>query len=217
MLVHVTYAPSSEYRIIFKTTPGDLSQDMPGLGTFTGLSPDELDELREVANTQLSLRRGSVGYGESSTGIELVITLASIPANILGLVAAGKAVKSVIGKIQSRRKRSLTITDPNTMAAVAAASVETELLDKLAGTRLRSVRNLFGGEPPWYGTIWGTDATHVWAVTFEQTVDGYAFIIFMSPTGLVLGHTQVPLEEYFDGTTYHRRTPEDVTNYQVPE
>ena len=190
---------------------------MPGLGTFTGLAPDELDELSEATNARLSLLRGSVGYGESSTGIELVITLASIPANVLGLVAAGKAVKSVIEKIQSRRKRTVTITDSKTMAAVAVTSVKPELLDKLAGIQLRSVRNLFGGEPPWFGTIWGTDARHVWAVTFEQTVDGYAFIIFMSPTGLVLGHTQVPLEEYFDGTTYHRRTPEDLTKYQMPE
>jgi hypothetical protein len=213
----VTYTQGSEYRVIFKATPSDLGQDMPGLGTFTGLAPDELDELSEATNARLSLLRGSVGYGESSTGIELVITLASIPANVLGLVAAGKAVKSVIEKIQSRRKRTVTITDSKTMAAVAVTSVKPELLDKLAGIQLRSVRNLFGGEPPWFGTIWGTDARHVWAVTFEQTVDGYAFIIFMSPTGLVLGHTQVPLEEYFDGTTYHRRTPEDLTKYQMPE
>jgi hypothetical protein len=133
------------------------------------------------------------------------------------LVAAGKTVKSVIEKIQSRRKRTVAITDSNTMAAVAAASVNTELLDKLTGARFISVRNLFGGEPPWHGTIWGTDARHVWAVTFEQTVDGYAFIILMSPTGLVLGHTQVPLEAYFDGTAYHHRTPEDLARHQVPE
>ena len=146
-VVTVTYLQSWEYRVVFGATPGDFNEDMPGLGTFTGFSPDELDELGKATSAQLLIRRGSLVYGESAAGIELVITLASIPANLIGLVAAGKAVKFVIEKIQSRRKWTVAITDSNTMAAaVAAASVNTELLDKLTGARLVSVRNLFGGD-----------------------------------------------------------------------
>jgi hypothetical protein len=100
------------------------------------------------------------------------------------------------------------------MAAVASASVSGAALELLHGTRLKSVRNLFGGEPPnWLGT----DTRHVWAVVFEHETQGYALIIFMSPSGLVLGHAQVPLETYWDGSTYQQRTPEDIAGFPSPE
>lgn len=209
----MTYVPRSVYKVTFDST-GYLSDGMPSIDAFTGLSANELDDLHETMSAEFSLRRGSLGYGESTSGIELAITIASIPANLVGLAATGIAIKSVIEKIQNRRKRKIAITDPSTLAAIGAASLKHEVLDKLTGAKLVSVHNLIGGDPPYYGTIWGTDARHVWAVTFEQTMEGCAFIIFMSPTGLVLGHTEVPLEAYFDGTSYHERTPEDLAQYR---
>jgi hypothetical protein len=109
----------------------------------------------------------------------------TICASVLGMVQAGQMVKSVIERVQHRRERTVTISDPLTMAAVAAASVNRELLDQLTGATLRSVRNLFGRElPNWLGT----DSRQVWAVTFEHETLGHPLIIFMSPSGLVLGH-----------------------------
>ena len=42
----------------------------------------------------------------------------------------------------------VTISDRDTMAAIAAASVSPDTVDRLTGTRLRSVKNLSGSEPP---------------------------------------------------------------------
>lgn len=131
-----------------------------------------------------------MGVGAAAPGIELVLAYASIPGDVLALFKIAKKIKSAIRNIQDRRARPATVSDPDTMAAMAAASATSEVAEKLRGTRLRAVRNLFGGEPP---NRLGTDSRHIWAVVFEHETQGYALVIFMSPSGLVLGQAQVPM------------------------
>ncbi len=210
-LVAVTDDLTSEFKVTFGAAREEVGEGRVRLDILTGLTPDDLEELSDDTGTRFSLRPGSVGVGAARLGIELIITYASIPGDILSLVAAGQMIRSVIKKIQSRRMRSVTISDSDTMAAVAAASLKSDLLDQLDCTKVRSVRSLFGGEPPnWLGT----NTRHVWAVTFEHETEGYAFVIFMSPSGLVLGHAQVPLESYWDGATYKRRKPENIARFR---
>ena len=200
----------SEFKITFGAAREEVGEGSVRLDDLAGLSTDDLQELSDETGTRLSLRPGSVGVGAAGPGIELILAYASIPGDFLTLVQAGQMIRSVIKKIQSRRMRSVTISDSDTMAAVAAASLKSDLLDQLDGTRVRSVRNLFGAEPPnWVGT----DTRHVWAVTFEHETKGYAFVIFMSPSGLVLGHAQVPLKSYWDGATSKQRTPGAIARF----
>jgi hypothetical protein len=207
----VTNELTSELKLTFGVAREELDGGHVRLDALAGLSPDDLEQLGDDTGTHISLRPGSVGVGAAGPGVELVLAYASIPGDFLALVSIGQMIKSVVKKIQNSRTRSVTISDSNTMAAMAAASLKDDLLDQLDGTKLRSVRNLFGSEPPdWLGT----DTRHVWVVTFEHETRGYAFVIFLSPSGLVLGHAQVPLESYWDGSTYQRRRPEDIARFR---
>ena len=178
------------------------------LHSLEGLTPTDLQALSDETGAQVTTRRASVGVGAAGPGVEVILAYASIPGDILALVEIGKKIKQVIRKVQSHRAtRTVTISDRDTMAAVAAASATGETADHLTGTRLRSVRNLSDGEPPsWLGT----DDRHVWAVVFEHGTQGYVLLFFMSPSGLVLGSARVPLEHYWDGllptSTGHPKT-----------
>lgn len=209
MLLRMTDSLHSDFKITFGIGHETGSSDHH-LDSLVGLSPADLDNFSAGTGTSLSTRPGSVGVGAAGPGVELILTFASIPGDFVSFVAIGQMIRSVVKQIQSRRQRPITVSDPNTMSALAAASVKTDLHDQLKGTRLKSVRNLFGGEPPnWLGT----DTRDIWAVTFEHETEGYTFIIFMSSSGLVLGQAEIPLESYWDGTKYQQRTPEDVARW----
>jgi len=208
--VRMTNPEMLEFKITFGVGHEQAGGSVRQLDSFAGLSRDDLEKLADGSGARLHTRPGSVGVGAAGPGVELVLAYASIPGDFVSLVAAGQMIRSIVKKVQDRRRRTVTISDSNTMAAVAAASLKSELGDQLRGARLKSVRNLFGGEPPnWLGT----DTRHVWAVTFEHVTDGYVFIILMSPSGLVLGHVTVPLESYWDGSSYQQRTAQDIASF----
>jgi len=201
---------TTEFKVTLGVLPEEVSVEGVRLDALAGLGPDDLEEIGRDTGADVTVRPGSTGVGAAGPGIELILAYVSIPGDLLALIEIGKKIKSAIKKIRARRARSVTISDSDTMAAVAAASVTGELIEKLHGASLKAVRNLFGGEPPnWLGT----DSRHIWAVVFEHETQGYALIIFMSPSGLVLGHVQVPVETYWDGSTYRSRTPEDIARF----
>ncbi len=201
---------TSEFRVTLGAMLEEIEHGVVRLDALVGLGPEDLRTLGNEAQADISVRQGGVGVGASGPGIELVLAFASIPGDLLALIEIGKRIKSVIKKIQGRDKRSVTISDSGTLAAVAAASASDDLLAQLKGTRLMSVRNLSGGEPPNWN---GTDTRHLWAVVFEHETQGYAWLLFMSPSGLVLSHCQVPLETYWDGSTYQHRSPEEIAGF----
>jgi hypothetical protein len=201
---------AAEFKIVFGVGhEGGAQGDR--LHALEGLTPADLQALGDETGAHVTTRRGSVGKGAAGPGVELILAYASVPGDILALIEIGKMIKQVIRKVQSHRAtRTVTISDRDTMAAVAAASATGETAAYLAGTRLLSVRNLSGGEPPnWLGT----DSRDVWAVVFEHETQGHVLVIFMSPSGLVLGSARVPLEYFWDGSAYQRRTMEDIADY----
>lgn len=65
------------------------------------------------------------------------------------------------------------IGDPDTLGAVAAASVDESMMNRLAGCR-------FAGTVPITASLGvGTDQRDIWAACFEG--EGFAIVIFMSP------------------------------------
>jgi len=129
--------PTSEFKVTFSVVPQEVSVEGVRLDALTGLGPDDLEEIGRDTAAHVTVRPGSTGVGAAGLGIELILAYVSIPGDLLALIEIGKKIKSAIKKIQARQARSITISDSDTMAAVAAASVPGELIGKLQGTRLR--------------------------------------------------------------------------------
>jgi hypothetical protein len=206
--------PPSEFKVTFGLVQEEeeVVGETVQFGAIAGFGPEDLEELSSDTGARVTVRPGSVGVGASALGIELVLAFAN-PGSVLALIQIGEKIKAAISRIQARRARPVTISDPSTMTAIAAASAVSEVLEKLHGTRFLAVRNLSGGDAP---PNWaGTDSRHIWAVVFEHETQGWALVIFMSPSGLFLGQTEVPVEMYWDGVTWQSRKPEDIAQFNT--
>lgn len=170
------------------------------------LSEAEVATVRAmVSDTPVSLRPGSVGKGWEASATFVAFEVAERIVNDFGsLLAVGAAVAGVVRWLKSRG-RFMLIDDENTIAVLAAAQ-NPSLHDELLGSMLiRSVCLTSGG-----GAM-GSDENEVWATSF-QTSDGWLLAVFTSSSGVVLGHTRVPLE-WHDG---RQRSTEELRNLSIP-
>jgi hypothetical protein len=137
-------------------------------------------------------------------GVGLVLEIAERVIQDVGtLVGLGLGLREIIKLVSQRRGRPPALLNSPALAAVAAASAP----DELAGTsHLRTAPLSVDGAV-------GTDERDVWASCFEDVEEGFVHVIFLSPSGLLLGHVHVPLEMYFDGAELRRRTEEEITDW----
>lgn len=175
--------------------------------TPTGLSPLDLQDLHSLApeGTRLGVQPGSVGKGAAGYGTTLLIDLAIGVTGGL-IVEAGKVAWKMIKEISSRRGgESPEISDPFSLGVVAAGAVSPAIQETLVGCRYRATVGITGSVGA------GTDARDIWAACFDG--DGYAVVIFVSPSGLCLGTVKVPAEFALVDDEWKQRTPDDIAEW----
>lgn len=134
------------------------------------------------------MRRGSVGKGAASVGVDLVLHIAEQVLNDGASVFAwGTVLWALNKKVQRHRGRTLAVQDPVTISALAAAACPQNELRLTGAYMSRSICLTGGGEGM------GTDIRDVWASSFVLG-NGDVLVLFNSPSGLVLGEVTVPPE-----------------------
>jgi hypothetical protein len=203
----------NELAITFGVDPriDETEAEMVRLDGVPGLQPADLSEIAADLSVQASVEPSGVGVGASGPGIELILACASVPADLLALAQIGAGLWKVIERVRARRHRSVIVSHGPTLAALAASTLPKEAMAAFDGMEYAGCRNLNGGEPPdWVGT----DDRHIWAVIFEHPTHGTMGVVFMAPSGLVVGWTVVPHVAYFNGSDYLWRSPEQIIDWR---
>lgn len=203
----------NELVLTFGVDPGtpEVENGMVRLDGVPGLQPPDLREIEVDLDVSASVEPGGVGVGASGPGIELVIAYLSLPGDLIALAHIGKGLRKVIDRVRGRHERPVVVSHGPTFAALAAASLPGAANEALEGMEYAGCRNLNGGEPPNWA---GTDDRHVWTVVFEHPTNGTMGLVFMAPSGLVLGWTVLPRVAYFNGKDYLWRSPEQIAEWR---
>lgn len=175
------------------------------LDRVVGLQAEDLQALPQVSCVRrAAVRDGAVGKGASGPGVVLVLEVVErVVQDLSGLVGLGLALREIIRLVSHRRGNPPALLNEAALAALAAASAAEEL----DGTYyLRTIPLSVDGTA-------GTDERDVWASCFEAPEEGAVHVVFLSPTGLVLGHVRVPVELYFDQSAVRRRTARDIARW----
>lgn len=196
-----------EVRLTFTATGREEEAgSVVGVGLGPELAWEDLPAISDETSATATLRPGGVGVGAAGPGIELVLQYSSEALTTMtGLVFVGEKLHALIRRLRARRGRP-TVKDSQTIAALAATEASRRY-DDLAGMQLYDSRMIVGSSPPQWA---GTDSRHVWASTFTHPTDGYLLVVFVSGSGMLLGFARVPLETYYDGTSWQMRSSEDV-------
>lgn len=202
-----TMGAMSEDRDAFEITFGPAEEmygpgDEVDVSRVPGVRDEDMVELtRMLPTARLSRRAGSIGKGASGPGASLVIEIAERILNDgASLLAYGAVLFEVIAWLKRRHGKSVNLNDPVTVAAVAAAQ-SSSLEHELVGSSYIGTVCITGGGPGL-----GVDARDVWASSFSLA-DGWALVIFSSPSALILGHVKIPSE--YDGNG-RVRAPEEI-------
>ncbi|WP_412515628.1 hypothetical protein K8Z49_27710 [Actinomadura madurae] len=186
-----------------------------------GLGPKDLADLEAAIDAEATLAEGSFGIGASGFGVSVLLALSdNAVSTVAGLLVIGGALRGFIRKVTGRPQVTMpSITESYTQAAIAAAGVP-KLRHELIEMTFVEAKPLDdrreGRHLP--GTAWGgTDPRDVWCVVFYHSRRGYSLMIFVSPTGVILGYVRVPHEMFFDGDDWIHRSEEEVRNFQVEE
>ncbi len=180
--------------------PYDDIDQVPG---FTAVDLEELRALGpDAVEVELSTEPGSVGKGAAGYGITLLIGTLAAAGAINTLVQFGEYALRIIAWIRDKTDAGPVIADPDTLGAVAAASADESTRARLTGCRFR------GTVPITASLGAGTDERDIWAACFDG--EWFGVVIFMSPSGTVLGTVVVPAEWGFIGGEWRMRTPEEI-------
>lgn len=189
-------------RITF--SPDVLIEDMADVEDFARRYDDELDELKHQAGvSHVILKPGSIGVGASGPGVDVIIHIVDnlrwISDDVARMALWGGIIKCFVDKVRSKQRKSLgpCIEDPDTLGALAATAIPgNEALSKyrFIGSRLLTIEEGLG-----------SDERQLAASTFVNDTAGSAIVVFISPSGALLGMVQVPLEVYWaEGHMVHR-------------
>jgi hypothetical protein len=170
-----------------------------------GLQPADLEQLQATTDLgSFSVRDGSVGKGAAGPGVAVVFEIAEHVVNdVASLIALGAALRAAIKWVSERRKKPPAIISPEALAALAADHAHGDL----AGTYYIKTVPLNVSEGV------GTDERDVWAACFDQPEAGVVHVIFISPSGRVLGHVRVPAEIYIEGASVRRRSEAELREW----
>jgi len=177
---------------------------MNGLEEVVGFRSSDLEEIRGMAPSEVSVSfgPGSVGKGAEALGVTLLIDTLVVMGGINTLIQFGGYARRVIDWMRDKTGAQPTISDPTTLGAVAAASVEGSMRARLDGS------SFLGTVPITASVGAGTDARDIYAAIFGG--EDFAIVIFMSPTGMVLGTVAVPAQMGYEGGEWRERTPEEI-------
>ncbi len=184
-----------------------LSRGEPSdLLAVAGFTEAELSEIARAAPVPVKVRQaeGSVGVGASAYGVDLVFQIMGTVADVAGLIVLGEYLRRLIERMRPSRGEA-TIGDPETLGAVAAASAPTDLREMLVGSYMVQTVPITAAPES------GTDARDIWASCFAG--DGFAVVIFMSPSSVCLGCVVVPSEWALVDGEYRSRTPEEIAQW----
>jgi hypothetical protein len=191
--------------VVWGVREPETDGDVVYLDRVVGFAPDDVEALRgDLPEGRLTVEPGGVGKGASGPGVALVFEVAEHVVNdTAGLIGIGVALREVILRVSKRRGRRPAIANEAALGALAAA----EAANQLAGARYAHTVPL-NVDP---GV--GTDERDVWAACFDVWEEGLVYVIFMSPSGLVLGQVRVPTEAFMDGDKYRMRSPEEIERW----
>jgi hypothetical protein len=191
--------------VIWGVTEPETDGDVVYLDRVVGFGPTDIEALRgQLAEGRLTVEPGGVGKGASGPGVALVLEVAEHVVNdVAGLIGVGLALRQAIRRISERRGRSPAIANEQALGALAAAEAANQL------TGARYVHTVPLNVDPGVGT----DERDVWAACFDRWDVGLVHVIFMSPSGLVLGQVRVPAEAFMDGAEYRMRSPQDIERW----
>lgn len=143
---------------------------------------------------RVRVEESDVGVGASGYAFEVIIEGARLVFDDTArLIAFGGWVLWLRDRVRKRRGGSPTVSDADTLGAVAAASIHDRT--DLTGRTFVGTQRLNG-----YGT--GPDETderHVWASAFQDYDRGDLLVIFLSSDLVVLGQVLVPIRLWFGG------------------
>lgn len=182
-----------ELRITFGVCVEEDGGDLLDVEQLDGLSADDLAELTETLRSNgvygaVRAEAGSVGKGAAGPGVQLVVTLMEhVVTDAASVLAIGSGLWALIRRVRARRDRAIAVQQPEAIQALAIAAAS-DRPAALAGGHVRPAVCLTGGGP---GV--GTDSRDVWA-TPTVLPGGDVWIVFSSPSGLVLGQVTVPAE-----------------------
>lgn len=165
---------------------------------------DELADLRAREGvTRISVSESGIGMGASGPAFEVAVELVRTFTDDAGrLVALGGWILWLADRVKAKRGGGPMMEDGPTLGAVAANRVHGAT--NLDGYQLLECRPLQGDAGC------GTDDRVIWLAIFDHATRGDVLVVFMSPTGILLGQVVVPYETYSDGTDYKWRTPEEI-------
>lgn len=179
--------------------PHDVVDQAPG---FTASDLDDLRNALGGGSIDVSVSPASIGKGASGYGVTVAVTILSVAGGISGLLHLGEYALKAITTIRTRTGSSPTIHDPDTLGAVAAASAKAHAPFDLTGC------HYVGTVPITARPEAGTDARDIYAACFDG--EGFAGVIFMSPSGTVLGTITVPAEYGFEEGEWRHRSAEEL-------
>ncbi len=165
--------------------------DVERIAGFTSADVDALQDelLRQGLGGAVHIEPGSIGKGAAGPGVQLVVEIGERVLNDgASVLAWGGALWALVRKVgRSRKLRRLTVQQPEAIGALALAAAP-RTPGGLQGSHIGHSVCLTGGGP-----AMGTDSRDLWAtpVTLEF---GDIWVLFSSPSGLVLGDVTVPLE-----------------------
>lgn len=182
-----------ELRITFSVGVEEYNGDLLDVEQLDGLTTDDLAELTETLRSSgvdgaVRVEAGSVGKGASGPGVQLIVTVVEhVLTDAASTLAIGSGLWALIRKVWARRERAVAVQQPEAIQALAVAAAS-DRPATFAGGHVGPAVCLTGGGP---GI--GTDSRDVWA-TPTVLSGGDVWIVFTSPTGLVLGQVTVPAE-----------------------
>lgn len=170
---------------------------------------EDLEELRQQHEDVMTARteEADVGVGASGPGFAIILEVSRLALDDLDrLIILGGALVWLREKVRGRRLGGApVISDSSSLGAVAAAE-EVAAGRDLTGYRFSGCRPLTG----WPEFPDETDERFLWAAAFDDTEQGLARVVFMSPGGVVLGSTVVPLHAHVDDEGWHLRTTDEL-------
>lgn len=198
--------PSSAVRLTVNWRPVELETDHDQIFLDRVRGFDEpLAKLRQaVPDANTGIAGGERGKGASAVAVATWLEISERVLNdVASLIEVGLALKLFIEAVSPSRGRPVLI-DSRGLAALAAARAADELAK--GAYYSRTVPLTTSGEA-------GTDERDVWAVCFDQPDLGRAYVVFMSPSGLVLGALAVPVEMVYDDEEWITRTEAQIDDW----
>lgn len=188
-------------RFVFEAE-GDEERDGDTLrwDALAGLTAPELADLQQELPlpAEVSVRRGSVGVGAATDGVELLLLIERAVNDAASFVELGTAAYMALRWVARKRRKRPIVSDLGTHTALAAAAEGVpELLEGMEHISTVSLDRESEA---------GHDARNLYQTTFGGL--DRVVVVFTSGEGFMIGYTIVP--RVLDLSDYTHRSPSEV-------